>query len=110
MRDFSDELRGLRRRLTEAAGYLDLEGRRKRLAELEAEVSRPDLWDDTSVGQQVTREYGRIKGDVEEMEGLDSRVSDAETLYQLAVEEDDSSVAAELEGLVAVLERELADL
>jgi peptide chain release factor 2 len=110
VRDFSDDLGALRRRLTEAEGYLDLEGRRKRLAELEAEVSRPDLWDDTSVGQQVTREYGRIKGDVDEMEGLDGRVSDAETLYQLAVEEGDESVAAELEGLIASLERELAEL
>src|ERR1700687_1106814 len=43
VRDFSDDVRALRRRLTEAEGYLDLEGRRKRLAELEAEGSRPDL-------------------------------------------------------------------
>jgi peptide chain release factor 2 len=110
VRDFSDELGALRRRLTEAEAYLDLEGRRKRLAELEAEVSRPDLWDDTAVGQQVTREYGRIKGDVDEMEGLDGRVSDAETLYELAVEEEDESVAAELEGLVGVLSEQLAEL
>ncbi len=110
MRDFSDDLAALRRRLSEAETYLDLEGRRKRLAELEAEVSRADLWEDTNVGQQVTREYGRIKADVDEMEGLDGRVSDAETLYELAVEEEDSSVAAELEGLVSVLDSQLAEL
>jgi peptide chain release factor 2 len=108
--DFSDDLRALRRRLTEAEGYLDLEGRRKRLAELEGEVSRPDLWEDTDVGQRVTREYGQMKGDVEEMEGLDARMSDAETLYQLAVEEGDESVAAELQGLVDSLARELDGL
>jgi len=110
VRDFSDDVRALRRRLTEAEGYLDLEGRRKRLAELEAEVSRPDLWDDAPVAQRVTREYGQLKGDVDEMEGLDARLSDVETLFELAVEEDDESVAAELEGLVSVLAADLGRL
>ena len=110
MRDFSDDLRALRRRLSEAEAYLDMEGRRKRLAELEAEVSRPDLWDDTAAAQQLTREYGRVKSDVDEMEGLDARMSDVETLYQLAVEEDDESVSSELEALVDQLGHQLAEL
>jgi peptide chain release factor 2 len=107
VRDFSDDLRALRRRLTEAAGYLDLEGSQQRLAQLDVEVSRPDLWDDTEVGQRVTREYGQVKADVDEMAGLDDRLSDAETLYELAVEEDDSSPEAELSVAVEGLGREL---
>ena len=107
VRDFSDDLRALRRRLTEAAGYLDLESSQRRLAELEIEVARPDLWEDTEAGQRVTREYGQVKADVDEMAGLDGRLSDAETLYQLAVEEDDSSPEAELSAAVDSLGREL---
>ncbi len=107
VQDFSDDLRALRRRLTEAAGYLDLDGSQKRLAELEVEVARPDLWEDTEVGQRVTREYGQVKADVDEMAGLDGRLSDAETLYELAVEEDDSSPEAELSAAVESLGREL---
>ncbi len=107
VQDFSDDLRALRRRLTEAAGYLDLEGSERRLAELEVELARPDLWDDTDVGQRVTREYGHVKADVDEMGGLDSRLSDAETLYELAVEEDDASPEAELSAAVDGLGRDL---
>ncbi|MDP9074992.1 MAG: peptide chain release factor 2 [Actinomycetota bacterium] len=107
MRDFSDDLHALRRRLTEAASYLDLEGSRKRLAELDVEVSRPDLWEDTDVGQRVTREYGQVKADVEEMENLDSALSDAETLYQLSVEEGDDTVEGELAAAVDGLSRQL---
>jgi len=110
VRDFTDDLRALRRRLTEAEAYLDLEGSRKRLAELDVEVSRPDLWDDTEVGQRVTREYGQVKADVEEMEGLDGRLSDAETLYELGVEEQDSSIEAELSEAVDSVSRELDGL
>ena len=101
MQDFSDELRALRQRLTDAERYLDLEGLRKRLAELESEASRPDLWDDADAARKVTTELSRVKADVDELEGIGSRVSDAETLYELAVEEADESVEAEIAQALA---------
>ncbi len=110
MLDFSDQLRDMRRRLSEAEAYLDLEGSRKRLAELEGELARPDLWDDSEVGRRVTREYGQVKADVDEMQALDDRLSDAETLFQLGVEENDESVADELSAAVANLATELDGL
>ena len=42
---------------TRPAQYLDIETSRKRLADLEPELSRPDLWDDPEIAQRVTREY-----------------------------------------------------
>ncbi len=77
MRDFTDELSALRRRLDEASQYLGLESLRSRLAELEAELGRPDLWDNTEVGQRVTREYGQVKGDVDVLERLRGQLDDA---------------------------------
>ncbi|MGH9125250.1 MAG: peptide chain release factor 2 [Acidimicrobiales bacterium] len=110
VRDFDADLRALRRRLTEAAGYLDLEGSKALLSELETEVARPDLWEDQDKAQRVTREYGQVRADVDLMAGLDARLSDAETLYQLAVEEDDASEEAELSASVEALGRELDGL
>ncbi|HEX6392434.1 MAG TPA: peptide chain release factor 2 [Acidimicrobiales bacterium] len=110
MRDFKDDLSALRRRLDEANKYLGLDRLRTRLAELEAELSRPDLWDDTEVGQKVTREYGRTKADVDLLGGLDRRLSDAETLYELAVEEGDDSVEPELTQQVTTLASQLDEL
>ncbi len=103
VRDFSDELRAARRRLGEAGTYLDIDGLRRRRAELEVEVARPDLWDDTDVGQKVTTEYGQISGDVTLLEGLEARLSDAETLYELTREESSEGDEA------LALEAELAD-
>ncbi len=111
VRDFTDELRDLRRRLDEAKGYLGLDGLRRRLGELETELGRPDLWDDTDVGAKVTREYGQVKGDIDLLDGLERRLSDAETLQELALEEpEDRSGDEELAGLVASVERDLDDL
>src|SRR5262249_49188143 len=107
VRDLEADLGALRRRLDEAAHYLRLDALRARLTELEAELGRPDLWDDTEVGQRITREYGQTRGDIDLLDGLAARISDAETLYQLAIEEGDDSVAAELEGMVAAAAAEL---
>ena len=46
MRDLTDDLKALRARLTEAEGYLKLDELRAKRPLLEAEASRPDLWDD----------------------------------------------------------------
>ena len=110
MRDFNDDLGALGKRLTEAERYLDLEGRRKRLAELEVVLARPDLWDDPDQARTVSTEFGRVNEDVKLLDGLRARLDDAETLYELAVEESDDSVEAELVSVVADLERRLQDL
>ena len=110
MRDFSDDLGALAKRLTEAERYLDLAGRRARLAELEEEASRAGLWDDPDRARIVTTELSRVKDDVDELEGLRRRLSDAETLHELAHEEADESVEPELAQAVAELDRRLDQL
>ncbi len=110
MRDFSDPLTRLQRRLGEAGTYLDLEGLRKRRAELEVEVARPDLWDNVDVGQKVTREYNQVSGDAELLDGLAACLSDTETLFQLGREEADDSVEAEVAEAIAALDAELDHL
>ena len=46
VRDFSDDIGALRRRLDEAEQYLRIDELRQRRPQLETEASRPDLWDD----------------------------------------------------------------
>jgi peptide chain release factor 2 len=98
VRDYTGDLSGLAQRLAEAENYLNAGDMRARLPRLESELSRPDLWDDIELGQRVTREYNQVKGDLEVLDGLAASLSDAETLFELAVEEADNSVEAELES------------
>ncbi len=110
MRDFTDDLSALGKRLDDAAHYLGIDGLRTRLAQLEAELGRPDLWDDTEVGQRVTREYGQTKADLDLLDRLTRSLSDAVTLYQLAVEEGEDSVEPELQAQLTALSAELDEL
>lgn len=109
MRDFSDSFKDLRTRLDAARDYLGIDKNRARLAELESEVARPDLWDDPDNARVVTAEYTRVNDDVKSFDELVSRIDDAETLWQLGVEEGDDSVESEvqgaLDGLVTDIDR-----
>ncbi|HTW11046.1 MAG TPA: peptide chain release factor 2, partial [Acidimicrobiales bacterium] len=57
--------------------------------------------------QAVTREYAALKDDVDMLASLESQLDDAGTLYELGREEDDDSVAGEVESMVAKLGSEL---
>jgi peptide chain release factor 2 len=107
MRDFSDDLSELQRRVSDAHSYLRVDEARRRLDELETEASRPDLWDDTDHARKVTTELSNVKEDVDLVEGLDARLSDVQTLYELAREESDESLEGEIAEGVGSLGAEL---
>ncbi|MGH9188269.1 MAG: peptide chain release factor 2 [Acidimicrobiales bacterium] len=103
MRDFSDELAELRKRLDEAAGYLRMPELRARRPQLETEASRPDLWDDADQARAVTGELSRVGEDLDLYDGLASTLEDAETLAELAREESDDSVETEIDAALRSL-------
>jgi peptide chain release factor 2 len=107
MRDFSDDLTDLQRRVTDAHAYLRVDEARRRHAELESEASRPDLWDDVDHARKVTTELSNVKEDIDLVEGLERRLSDVVTLYELAREEGDESLEAEIDEGVTSLAQEL---
>lgn len=96
MRDFSDELKELRRRLGEAEGYLKIDANRLRLRELEAEVARPDLWDDQEAAKKLNGEYANVRTDIEHFDSLSQQMEDTEVLHELAREMDDESQEPDL--------------
>jgi peptide chain release factor 2 len=110
MRDFTDDIAELRKRLAEAEQYLRIGELRARRPQLETEASRPDLWDDPDAARAVTSELAAATGDIELVEGLTSRVDDAETLAELAREEGDESQEPEIVRELAAVGRKLDEL
>ncbi|MGH9042259.1 MAG: PCRF domain-containing protein, partial [Acidimicrobiia bacterium] len=110
MQDFADDLGDLRRRLDDAKGYLRIEVARTRLAELEKEASDPALWDDPEAARRVTTELARVKDDVDGVDAMERRLSDLETLDELAREESDESLAGEINAGLTGLTRDLSEL
>ncbi|MFM1839746.1 MAG: peptide chain release factor 2, partial [Actinomycetota bacterium] len=101
MRDFSNDLTELRRRVDEAAVYLKVDASKARISELEIEVARPDLWDDQEHAKKVNTEYSNLKSDLDEFASLAGSVEDLEVLHEMAREIDDESQEPDLERGIA---------
>ncbi len=101
MRDFSDDLKEVRRRLDEAGGYLKVDESRSRLSELEAEMGRPDLWDNADEAKALTAEYANVRDDLATYDSLAQQLDDADVLHEMAREEDDESQEPELDAAIA---------
>jgi peptide chain release factor 2 len=110
MKDFSEEIADLARRVADAHKYLRIDEARARLAELEEQASAPDLWDDADHARQVTSDMSSVREDVELMDELDRRLSDNQTLHEMAREEDDASLEPEIAESASGLARDLDKL
>jgi peptide chain release factor 2 len=110
MRDFTDDLRDLRRRLGEAGEYLSIDAGRARLRELEHEVARPDLWDDQEFAKRINAEYANVKSDVDGYDQLSGQLDDAEVLHEMARELDDETQEPDLVEAITGIAAELDQL
>jgi peptide chain release factor 2 len=61
VRDFSDDIADLTKRVADARAYLKVDELQERLVALEAEASRPDLWDDQEAARRVTTELSSVR-------------------------------------------------
>ena len=110
MRDFTDDLRALRRRLDEAEIYLRIEELRAARPQLETEASRPDLWDNPEQAKKVNAELSACSEDLDLFASLEQRIDDVETLFELGREELDDSVESEIVEQLASLATQFDEL
>ncbi len=84
MKDFSTDLGELRKRVGEAAKYLNVETSRGLLIELEVEVAKPDLWNDQDHAKEINSQYVAVKSDLDEFNHLSNTLDDLFVLHDLA--------------------------
>ncbi len=83
----------------------DYAGKRDRLAEVDAELERPDIWSNPERAQSLGKERARLEDVIRPLERADSGLRDAAELLDLAAEENDAATAAEVQREVAALAR-----
>lgn len=110
MQDFTDQISAIAARLDEASGYLRIDELKMRQPQLEAEASRPDLWDDQEKARKVTSELSAVNEDLELYDRLRGEVDDLETLHMMAREENDESLEPEIVEHAVSLETVLDEL
>jgi peptide chain release factor 2 len=95
---------------TTPGGSFDVEAKADALAELREQAADPSLWEDRDRALDVTRTLSRFEGIIDRVARLTSALDDAETLLEMADEEDDAGAAADVTAELAALESDLAEL
>ncbi len=103
LKDYAERTATLKR-------YMDYDGKRERLEEVERELENPDVWNNPENAQQLGRERTSLSNTVTTLEDLTSGVVDARELLDLAVEEDDEDTVAEVVKELEILRKRLEDL
>ncbi|WP_177167120.1 peptide chain release factor 2 [Salinibacillus kushneri] len=95
--DIKQEMDKMNKRLDDFRGLFDLEEDRKRIAELEQEMTAPGFWDDQETAQKVIGEVNSLKELVQSFEKNEENLANLEVNYELVKEEDDPELRQELE-------------
>lgn len=107
--ELSLQLNEIRRIFSQVEAVTDTESLRAKIAELTEQSAAPDLWDDPDVAQDVTSKLSHAQSELERVEKIGQRVSDAETMYELANEETETDPESGA-MLLAELEKDLGKL
>jgi peptide chain release factor 2 len=102
--DLREQLAALASTLSSIESVLDLDKLRKELGELESEAADPDLWNDQERAQRVTSRMSYLRGDIQRVEGLRSRIEDAQAAVDLEDPALIEEATAELPSLAADVE------
>jgi len=77
----------------------DPEGLEGKLAELNKKTEVPDFWNKQERAQKILKEKKQIEERLNEYKGLENELSEMNILIELAEEEEDQSVATEIEEI-----------
>jgi len=84
--------------------------RKEELEEINRELAQPKVWDDPDNAQKLGKEKVRLEKIVDVIEDIESGLVDAHELLEIAVEEDDEEIIAEVDNDLKVLESKVLEL
>lgn len=104
--ELAKRLRQLAVDIESAVAKLGLDEKQRQLADLEEQVSRPELWNNPDHAQMVTRELSSLKSIVQPWKVLQTQANDAIELLDII----DDELADEFAGQVQAMEKTFAEL
>lgn len=100
----------LRNRLGELKTGLKIEPKKERIQDLDYQMAAPGFWDDPDKAQKVAQEANNLKSEVDTFTGLETKVDDLDTLWEMAMEEKDDTLVSEMESELEGAKHTLSEL
>ena len=110
MEDFKKEFQELKQELDKIIKELNLEEKKKQIAELETKSSQADFWSDREKAQQIMRQLSDLQGEAATIEGLKAKIAENLDLIEVLGEEINEQDQASLQKELQQLSRDIKDL
>ena len=81
-----------------------------KIAELEYKMGEPTFWDDTEKAQKINQELNDVKISVDKYKALCKKFEDMQVLWEMAMEEEDDSLEAEVNSEMQAIRGALNEL
>jgi len=108
--DLSQEIRVLRETFSSIHEVIDVAKLEREIVALKEAASDPNIWDDTTLAQNVTSKLARAQSQLAKLESVQSRLDDLEVLVEMANAEADAGVQSEAKQELAELEKQIGEL
>ncbi|PLX74846.1 MAG: peptide chain release factor 2 [Desulfuromonas sp.] len=109
-RDERSHLESLQEKLVELRRYLDVDEKRERVSELEAEIARPEFWDQGDQAQEVLKDRNRLQKVVEGWDEAQQELDDLLVLVELGEEGEDEETLSEVRELLPELDKKVGQM
>lgn len=86
-------------------GFFDVDGKKRRLAEIDGQLQDSAIWNDLDKVSALNRERGRISKDIDEVSELQGRLLAADELLTLTLEENDQTLLPEISADITDMAR-----
>ena len=110
LEDLKPILNDLGEKLDQMRISLEIPAKEEKIAELEYKMSEPSFWDDAAAAQKLNQELAALKGGVDTYEGLKAKYEDAETLYEMGIEENDPMMEGDIRAELTLIAEGLETL
>ncbi|KAA0915506.1 peptide chain release factor 2 [Psychrobacter sp. ANT_WB68] len=107
---YQEQIKDLSERGQDLRRYLDFDGKQERLEEVNLELENPELWNDPERATKINKEKSQLDGVIDVVVSLETTLADATAMLELAVEEEDESLLADVQAELDDAEKRVADL
>ena len=95
--------------LKDLASALGIEAVKKEIAELDEQAAQPDFWNDMENSQKVLKRSGSLKATLAAYEQLVSLFEDAQTMIEMAEEDNDESMLPDIDKALRELNAKMEE-
>jgi len=110
LEDLKPILNDLGEKLDQMRISLEIPAKEEKIAELEYKMGEPSFWDDAAAAQKLNQELAALKGGVDTYRDLKGKYEDAETLYEMGIEENDPSMESDIRAELTLIAEGLETL